>query len=161
LTLSPRHLHDVVGSAQGRLTIRQLLEDVLPRRSDMLLTVAQRYFAGDAKAKYRKVFIKRAEEALDETDLPTADLAYLTARIYQLQDRPDKAMPHYEEAIRHNSTQLGWRRQYAALLLEQGRLDAAHQQAQYLVRANPQSAGYRRLLTIINSQRLRAGAPKR
>ena len=45
LTLAPLHLADVMSSARGRLTNGQLLRDVIPVRSDLLLRVAQQYFA--------------------------------------------------------------------------------------------------------------------
>ena len=160
LLLSPIHLPDVMAGARGRLTIRQLLNDTLPARSDVLLRVAREFFAKDNQAKYQAEFLERAEEALDQTDLPADEFAFVAATIYRLQDRPREALDQYADAVSRNGTQLAWRYEYARLLLEEQEYEEAHRQATFLVRADENRAAYQRLLRDVNEQRLRVGAPR-
>ncbi len=160
LLLSPIHLPDVMAGARGRLTIRQLLNDTLPARSDLLLRVARQFFDGEDKAKLRAEFLKRAEEALDPNDLPTDEFAFVAATIYRLLDRPREALEQYADAVSRNSTNLNWRYEYARLLLDQQEFEEAHRQATFLVRADANKTAYKRLLEDVNKQRLRAGTPR-
>ena len=109
LTLSPLHLWDVVEAARGQLTGDQLLNDVLPPRSDYLLNVVQRFLKKDdeKQERVRNAFLNRAEKVLPKTDLPPDQLAYVTARIYRLQDRVDEALPHYRRSGRAKPSAAG------------------------------------------------------
>ena len=159
LTLSDDHLNDIIGSARGKLTLRDLIDKVLPQQSDILLAVIERNFLGEDKTKVRDVFLQRAEEVLEKTDLPPAEMAYVTGSIYRLQGRPSEAAGLLEEAISRDSSQLKWRYEYARLLLDLGDFDGALDQVLILQDEQPKVGRYRRLRDEINKKQHRVGAP--
>jgi tetratricopeptide (TPR) repeat protein len=161
LTLAPLHLADVMSSARGRLTNGQLLREVIPERSDLLLRVAQQYFAGEDSAGVRTAFLERAAETLDQTELPADEWAYVAATVYRMLGRPQEAIEQYREAISRNQQKLAWRYEYARLLFEQEMYDEAYQEATFLVRAQPERIAYERLMKEVNARRLRQGTPQR
>ena len=157
LLLSRLYLADIMSASQGRLTIRQLLELTLPRQADLLLQVATEFFAGDDRAKFRQIFLERAEESLDSTPLPAAELAYTRAAILNLQGRLQDAVPFYADAISRQSNNLPWRYEYARLLIDLQRYDEAYEHVKYLVSARPEFGPYLRLQREFESKRWRAG----
>ncbi len=161
LTLAPLHLADVMSSARGRLTNGQLLRDVIPARSDLLLRVAQQYFTDEDSVGVRTAFLERAAETLGQSELPADEGAYVAATIYRMLGRPQEALDQYSDAISRNQQKLAWRYEYAQLLFEQQRYDAAYEQATFLIRAQPDRVAYQRLLKEVNARRLRQGAPQR
>ncbi len=142
----------------GRLTVRQLLDEVLPPRSDLLLDLAQQYFQGDDKATSRSECLARAEQALGQSSLPQDQLFYVAATIHRLQNKPEQALADYRDAVGMNSRQPAWRYEFARLLLEQRQFDEAYLHARFLVRAQPHVAAYQQLLTDVNAQRLRGSS---
>ncbi len=159
LLLSQLHLDDIMRAAQGRLTVRQLLEQTLPAQADVLLQVAQRHFGGEERARYRQIFLARAEECLPQTELPTADLAYTHGAILRLLGRGDEAVGFYADAISRRSNNLAWRYEFARLLVDVGEYEKAREQAVHLIRAAPENGGYQRLLELANKKLVRQGTP--
>jgi tetratricopeptide (TPR) repeat protein len=147
-------------ASQGRLTIRQLIEQTLPDEAELLLHVARRHFASEQRAPYREVFLERAQASLENTDLPRADAEYTQAAILNLQGRKEQAVPHYERAISLNSKNLNWRLEFAQVLIELERFDAAYEHVNYLITAEPKSGVFRKLQRDFNAKRWRAGVPK-
>jgi O-antigen ligase/tetratricopeptide (TPR) repeat protein len=160
LELSRLDLDGIMVASQGRLTIRQLLEQTLPHEADLLLIVARQYFATEERAPYRHVFLERAATALQETELPRADAEYTQAAILNLQGRREEAARLYARAISLNSQNLNWRLEFAQMLIEMERFDEAHEHVNYLVTAQPNSAVYRKLQRDFNAKRWRVGVPK-
>ena len=160
LLLTPMHLSDIMDSARGQLTIRQILDDVLPMDSEILLKTANEYFSGEAQTSIRNRFLKRAEEALDQTDLPADRLAYITAKIYLLQGRGEEAVPFFKTAVDLNSFTTSWRYDYACLLRDLEKYDEALEQAVVLTSQKPDSARFRRLYEQISGLRHRSGSSK-
>ena len=133
---------------------------MLPPRSDLLLAVAQQYFAGDDRAATRQEFLARAEQMLTQTALPRDELWFTAATIYRLQSKPEQALANYRDAIASNGRQSAWRYEFAQYLLELRQFDEAYDHARFLARSQPQVAAYQRLLADVNAQRLRAGTPE-
>ncbi len=131
LLLSRTHLHDIMRTSRGRLTVRQLLEQTLPREADLLLQVARKFFAGEDLAKIRQIILQRAQDSLDHTTLPTAELEYTRAAILNLQGRGEEAMPVYADAIVRQSNNLVWRYEFARLLIDLKHYDEAFEQVNY------------------------------
>ncbi|MCP4191014.1 MAG: O-antigen ligase family protein [Planctomycetaceae bacterium] len=159
LTLSDVHLDDIIENARGKLTLRDLLEKVLPKRSDILLKVVQRNFLGHDKAKVRNIFLQRAEEFIETTDLPSAQMAYVKGSIYGLQGRTTEAVAELKQAVTLDSSQLNWRFEYAQRLLELEELEEALNQVKILQSERPSRGVYQRLRKEINRKRYRVGAP--
>ena len=159
LTLSDVHLNDIIENARGKLTLRDLLEKVLPKRSDILLKVIQRNFLGDDKIKVRNIFLQRAEEFIETTDLPSAEMAYVKGSIYGLQGRTTEAAAELKQAVTFDGSQLNWRFEYARRLLELEEFEEALNQVKILQSERPSRGVYRRLRKEINRKRYRVGAP--
>jgi tetratricopeptide (TPR) repeat protein len=157
LQLSPQLLDDVLLASRDRLTLRQLLDQTLPPRADMLLRVATTFFGQEDRANARQVVLTRARDAVDQTPLAPAEKEYTRGTILQLQGHPQEAASAYAQAISLNGSNLQWRFQYARLLLELQEYDPALEQVKYLIRARPDFPPYQRLQQEFNQQRWRAG----
>lgn len=155
LEQSPLHLDEIMVAAQGKLTVRQLLDQTLPPQADMLLHVARKFFAGEERTRFRMAFLQRAEEALDRTELPPAELAYTNATILNLSGRGSEAMPFYENAILRRSNEYRWRYEYAQMLYELEEYDKAREHTQYLLQQFPENTVYQRLNRQIISKQVR------
>jgi tetratricopeptide (TPR) repeat protein len=159
LLLTRRHLAEIVAAAQGRLTIRQLLDLVLPRQADLLLQVAREFFGTEDREAMRQIVLRRANQELQDTHLPPAQMAYTQAAILNLMGRKQEAIEFYSEAISRQSNNLDWRYEFARLLMELERFDQAHEHVEYLHNARPKSETYQRLLSEFNARRWRVGIP--
>jgi hypothetical protein len=155
LELSPLHVDDIMTAAQGKLTVRQILEQTLPPQADMLLHVARKFFSGDERTRYRMVFLQRAEDALDRTDLPPDELAYTTATILNLSGRGREAMTFYEDAISRRSNETRWRYEYALMLVELEEYDKAYEHSYALFQLDKNNGTYKRLHANVISKRVR------
>ena len=160
LLLSRLHLDEILSMSQGKLTMRQLLDQTLPNQADLLLRVAVTFFAGDDRAKFRQIVLQRAEESLEDSSLPAPEFEYTHAAILRLQGRPEDAAPLFANAILRRSNNLPWRYEYARLLIDLGRYDEAYEQVNYLIGAEPKSGQYQRLQRDFEAKRWRAGAPE-
>ncbi|MCA9150110.1 MAG: O-antigen ligase family protein [Planctomycetales bacterium] len=159
LLLSPSYANNIVESVRGKLTLRQLFADVLPKQADLLLFVIQRNFAQPEMEAVRKRLLQFAEDALPSTKLPDAEYAYVAARIFNMQEKFDSAIPHYEKAIAAKPTSLGWRYEYAQMLLKAKKYEAAIEQATYLARVAPENKSYENLLRQAISDNNRKDLP--
>jgi tetratricopeptide (TPR) repeat protein len=142
LSLSRLHLDEILSSARGVLTVTQLLDQVIPPRSDLLLEVAQKY------SSVRARFLGRAAQALPQTELPPDQHAIVAATIYTLLGKPREARVHYAKAVSLRPQDLDLQFKLASLLFDMGELEAAREHAQniYMLRPLPE---YRALLEKI------------
>jgi len=159
LELSSQHLDDIVSHARQQLTVEQLVDQILPSQSELLLTVARRNFTDPEELKTRELLLARADEALSRVELPPDKLAYVTGTLHRLQGRPEKAVICLEKAVRQNRSRGDWRFELAVLLTELQRYDEALQQLHLLRNERPEEKRYQRLYERINRERHRAGVP--
>ena len=155
LQLSSMHLHEIVTAAQGKLTIGELLSTVLPKQADVLLDVARNFFAAPGRERIQQLFLERAEDSLDKTRLPPADLAYTAAVILRMRGRGVEAVSHYREAVMLHRSKLAWQYELATLLLELKQYDAALELSKSLMNARRDIRTYERLHKQILGQQLR------
>ena len=159
LTLWQGHLDEIMLASRGRLTVRQLLEQTLPAEPDLLFHVASRHFGEETLAKYREIFLARAADALDDSTLPPAELAYTHGAILRLQGKTSEAVPYYTEAVTLQSKNLAWRFELARLLMDLEEYDLVQEHVVYLVHARPKFNAYQRLKDEFESKRWRVGSP--
>jgi tetratricopeptide (TPR) repeat protein len=160
LLLSRRFLPEIVEAAEGNLTVRQLLDQVLPRQADLLLLVARTHFAAAEQDGLRQSILARAAAAFPMTQLSPAELLYTRGAILKDQGNRQEAVPFYVDAVSRQSNNLAWRMELAQLLIELEQFDQAQEHVAYLHNAQPESAAYRQLLEDFNRRRWRKGAPE-
>ena len=159
LELSSEHLDDIVIYARQQLSVEQLIDQILPPRSELLLTVARRNFNAPEELKTYKLLLARADEILSGSELPADKLAYVTGTLHRLQGRPGQAVIFLEKAVSQNRSRGDWRFELAVLLTELQRYEEALQHLLLLQRERPEKNRYQRLYERINRERHRAGAP--
>ena len=153
LTQTGLHLNEIMEGSKGKLTLGTILQEVIPPKADLLLTVARRKeLSVPSRKKVQQVFLQHAAEALPMTDLPAGQHAYTAGTIYRLLGRLDEAEEQFEVAIRHDPDHTGWLYQYTLTLFELGRLDEALEQANRLtqIRQHPSYSKLKR--NIIQKQ---------
>ena len=159
LELSSEHLDDIVIHTSQHLTTEQLIDQILPPRSELLLTVARRNFNAPEELETHEFLLARAEEILSGSELPADKLAYVTGTLHRLQGRPEQAVIFLEKAVSQNRSRGDWRFELAVLLTELQRYEEALQHLLLLQRERPEENRYQRLYERINRERHRAGAP--
>ena len=159
LELSSEHLDDIVIYARQQLSVEQLIDQILPPRSELLLTVARRNFNAPEELKTYKLLLARADEILSGSELPADKLAYVTGTLHRLQGRPGQAVIFLEKAVSQNRSRGDWRFELAVLLTDLQRYEEALQHLLLLQRERPEKNRYQRLYERINRERHRAGAP--
>ena len=159
LELSSEHLDDIVIHASQLLTAEQLIDQILPPRSELLLTVARRNFNAPEELETHELLLARADEILAGSELPADKLAYVTGTLHRLQGRPEQAVIFLEKAVSQNRSRGDWRFELALLLTELQRYEEALQHLLLLQRERPEENRYQRLYERINRERHRAGAP--
>jgi tetratricopeptide (TPR) repeat protein len=152
LQQSALHLAEIMNSSQGKLTLRTILEKVLPEQPDMILAVAQQYFSTPKHDKIQRFFLNRAVEFLSTGENQTANDAYTAASVYRLLGRFDEAVPQFKDAIALNPVGHAWIYQYAQMLFDMGRIDDALEQANRLTTLNASTVYQNLKRTIMAKQ---------
>lgn len=160
LALGNRYLPEILKVADERMSLWEVVEQVLPDSPQLLLDFAGRteYQAAHYTA-VRHRLAQRALDALDTCDLSDDEKCHLRASALVVQGRFEEAAAEGHRAVRMQPRQLPWRYELALLLKSQGRLDEAHEQARVCAMLNPSRREYRQLLEQINLARLTSTTP--
>jgi O-antigen ligase len=156
LQLEPRSLSQVLTLANGKVTIPQLLDKLLPDSPELLLGLAR----GDASIQVgdaeRASLVQRAKQLLTEQKghSPDARWHYASAGLLRLENHPEAATDAYRLALRLKPDAQDWRREFAEFLEREDKIDEALQQARLCAWAAPDNAGVQQLVVRLNRTKL-------
>jgi tetratricopeptide (TPR) repeat protein len=153
LELSSTNLDDILRAARQHLTPRQLVDEVLPSSTSILVTVVRLQQGDPALAEERELALAKAKRALDSEGLPAAEAHYWRGAIHALQGDQLAAIEEYLQAIRLRPDHTPWRYELALMYVERGMWDEAHEQAQWCARLAPHLPEIRALRERIHQAR--------
>lgn len=156
LALSPEKLPEVVLLLGDSLGDPHVIAQALPDDPHVLLTLIQGQKAFGLDDATLAALAARAEEVLEDADLPEEQHAYLSSQVYIAQGNKPLAIRRLSLAVRLHPMEPNWQYQLAQLLLEKGDLEQAQEHARQAARLRPRGARERRLLQEINDQLLRS-----
>jgi tetratricopeptide (TPR) repeat protein len=139
LELSDRHLPRILAAAGTHLTAAEMLQQVLPDQSGVLLSAAREYAASTepAAAARSRVFLSRAMSLLHTQHDVSADEWARLAATHTLLGEIDEAVAAWERALALAPTHVPWRYAVAEQLYERGRLDEARKQLRLVLAYEP------------------------
>ena len=119
-------------NGRGKITVRMLLDDVIPKHARLLHRTAYHYFAGESPRikKIRKVVLKRAADAIPETEMEEDQLYHIAALIHVGLDDTTNAIKYYKMAIEKNPKQHTWNYSLAEILFKTGDFAEARKYAE-------------------------------
>lgn len=122
----------VKSNGRGKITVGMLLNDVIPKHARLLHRFAYHFLAGDSPRliNARKKVLKRAADAIPETEMEKDQLYHIAALIYVGLDDTQNAIRYYKKAIEQNPKQHTWNYDLAKILLELGDLPEARKYAE-------------------------------
>jgi len=126
-----------------------MIEKLLPEKPDMLTQLARKQYAGEEWSALRGLLVDRAARLLEELELPEDEQCYLRGSVLELKGAYPGAIENYDRAVTLRPNEAAWRYDYAVLLMQQGRLDEAKQQARRGARLLPRSRKHKQLLEQI------------
>jgi tetratricopeptide (TPR) repeat protein len=132
----------------------RMIEKVLPNSPQQLVDLVRRSYAAPEQAEIRRKIARRAEALLGGAVLPEAEGYYLRGSIAAMAEDYPRAIENYRRAVALRAGTITWRYELAMLLVQQGMVDAAHEQAQLCARLDPDNGDYRNLLERIDHARL-------
>lgn len=150
--LTDRYEDRILALASERLGVAELVEAVLPDSPQLLVRLARQRYASEEKAQH--LLVERAEQLINQVDLPEEEWHYLRGSLYALKNQLPLAVQSYGRALALRPKQVRWRYELAMILRQQGLSEDAHEQAKWCVRQDPSSTEFRRLLQEINLARL-------
>lgn len=156
LSLSSRHLADILPLAGRQLSLWHTVEKVLPDSPALLIRLARGRYQGDQHASIRGMLIKRAERLIKQADLPEDERCYLRGSLFALKGLYGQAILNLSRATELRWQELNWRHELALLLKQQGRIAEAYEHARLCARMDPNNSRYRRLLREITHTQLTA-----
>jgi tetratricopeptide (TPR) repeat protein len=155
LTLSSRYLTDILDMMGQELETPGMVQKVLPDSPELLVRLAQKQYAADEHANLRRLLVERAEELIEQVDLPADERHHLRGSVLALKGVNSEAIKSYADAVKLRPNEVVWRYEFALLLKREGLLDEAHAQAKQCARMAPAEREYRELLEQIHEARLK------
>ena len=129
-------------------TIEQI-DMLYPDSPKLLLSLARQAYRDNAVAQ--QYLLGRAFSSLDlDEQMPLEEKEYVRYTIRLMQNRPDEAIPHLQEALMISPSKTQWRYSLSILLRDQGRIEEAQKEAKRCVRAEPANKKYKDLLRELN-----------
>jgi O-antigen ligase/tetratricopeptide (TPR) repeat protein len=156
LSLSPRHLDNVLDLADPWLTNVETIRELLPDSPKLMVDLARRRFTEEEQQTVRLLLLDRAEELLAQTPPPEAERFYLAAAALAIRGNYQEAFTNYAQAVRREPENLEWRYEYAKALHGEKQWQEARKQALWCVRLAPDVKKYQQLLEAINRVSLAA-----
>ncbi|MBI3467789.1 MAG: O-antigen ligase family protein [Planctomycetes bacterium] len=153
LELSSTHLDGILLAARQHLTPQQLVDEVLPSSTSILVTVVRLQQGDPTLAEERELVLAKAQRALESEGLPTAEAHYWRGAIRALQGDYQAAIEEYLQAIRLRPSHTPWRYELALMYADRDMWDEAHEQAQWCARLAPRLPEIRALLERIHQAR--------
>jgi len=159
LEISPEYLTEVLEFARPRVPFSELVARVLPPSPDFLLDAAEGEFSGPDRAEDRRLLVQRALDLLRDSDAPEAERQRAVGRALVLLQRYPEALRAYLYAVRERPNVAAWRYELSLLLLRQGHVEGALEQARTCLRLDPQNVNYQRHLRQVKQRRFVSGQP--
>ena len=156
LDLDPKLCGKVLPLALRFLGLDRMVETVLPESPQRLVELARKQYGAPEQAEIRRKIARRADGLLNRAGLTDAETAYLRGSIAVLEEDYPRAIRNYRRAVTLRGTNLSWRYELALLLIRQGMVEAAREQAQVCAQLHPDNGDYRTLLEQIEHIRLAA-----
>jgi len=128
----------------------EMVEKLLPASPEKLIRWAREEFPAEENDTVHRLLVQRAEELMEQVDLPQDERYYLWGAIYELKGLYPQAIENYSRAVELRRQAIGWRYQLAQLLRHEGMIHQAHREAVRCAQANPHKREYRILLEEIN-----------
>jgi tetratricopeptide (TPR) repeat protein len=151
LTLTSRHLSEIVRLTRRQLSTEQLITTVVPPLPELLVKLAEDHFAPESLAADRLLIARRAEALLDDDKREHPDLLHLRGRINVLQGRYAEAITDYRAALLLQSHNAKLRYDLARLLAVEGNRPEARRHAEICAYLDPRNQRYVSLLESLSS----------
>lgn len=127
--LTPAYGERILRLASERVEPAQIAAELMPASPEaMVQFVRARRAVGDSAEQWAHT-LRQAESLLPNSTAPTAEKLRLRAALAELGGQPAPAIEGYFQALALRPAEVIWRRELARLLLTEGRLDEARQQA--------------------------------
>jgi len=133
-----------------------MIDTVLPQSPQRLVELARQQYGAPEQAEIRHKIARRADGLLDRAGLTDAETAYWRGSIAALEEDYPRAIRNYRRAVTLRGTNVSWHYELALLLMRQGMVEAAREQAQICAQLRPENGDYRTLLEQIEHARLAA-----
>jgi tetratricopeptide (TPR) repeat protein len=156
LELSDAFLGPIVDRGARLLGPREMAEDLLPDRADVLVAVVDRLFPRPQDAARRQPFLDRARRILEAKAGPlTPPELHARALVLLSLGRREEAAGAYQALVSREPTHVDWRFEYARLLSELGRLEESRRQLLALLTQEPDHPAARHLLETVTHEAAR------
>lgn len=146
LEISPSYLPEVLEFCGPQVPFSEIVSQALPQSPKFLLDMAAQRPGGSDAAEQRTLLVERALELLRNSDAPEAERQHLVGRGLALLGRYPEALRAYLYAVQERPNVASWRYELSVLLLHEGHVDEAVEQAQASLRLAPDNADYQRHL---------------
>ncbi|MBI2478558.1 MAG: hypothetical protein HYV60_07945 [Planctomycetia bacterium] len=131
-----------------------VVDEITPNSPQLLVkTAGGDYFRTDERM--RQALLGRAEELLQDGELPPPDREQIEGAIHTLREEDEQAVASLTKAVAGRPEMTAWRYELASLLLKRGDLEGAWMHARTCVRMEPENEQFDALLKQLNRTRLR------
>ena len=143
-------------ACDGAIPPEQIVDRLLPDSPGLLVRLARDYARDARHARLRQLLMDKAVRLLPHAALARGERERLEAVVASLEKRNARAIELYQAAVRLRPTEAAWRYELAQLLFQEGRWDAAIDEARMCAITDPRNPRYRILLEQIHETRLRS-----
>ena len=160
LELDPDRLHKIRHLWMNHVTLEQELQWILPNSPQLLLSLASGSYAGDKHREIRHALVLRAQQLLEvkSGQLTESERLHVRARCSVLRDDPAAAVDYYRQLLVREPLHIEWRLELVGLLHQQGKYQAALDQAELCQAMAPEQAAIRARVTALWQLHLRQSA---
>lgn len=123
-SLSLEYHYSILAIACRRLTMAQMLEQVIPASPEILIKLVRERYQGQEHAYDRGLLMQRIGQLLSTLPLKTADRYHAQAGFELLKNNVPEALADYQRAVELDPSQYGWRQDWLALLKKVQSADA-------------------------------------
>lgn len=160
LELAPDRLHKIRHLWMNQITLDQELQSILPDSPELLLSLASVSYAGDEHRAIRHALVLRAQQLLEvkSGQLTESERLHALARCSVLRDDPTAAVDYYRQLLVREPLHIEWRLELVGLLHQQGKYQAALDQAELCQAMAPDQAAIRERVNSLRQLHLRQPA---
>jgi tetratricopeptide (TPR) repeat protein len=157
LELAPDRLPKIRHLWRNQVTLDQELRWILPDSTELLLSLAGGSYASDEHRAIRHALVLRAQQLLEgkSDQLTESGRLRALARCSVLRDDPAAAVEYYRQVLGREPLNIGWRLELVELLQQQGKYQAALDQAELCQAMAPNQAAIRERVTSLRQLQLR------
>ncbi|MGD0896636.1 MAG: O-antigen ligase family protein [Thermoguttaceae bacterium] len=155
LVLSSTHLQDILTIVDEQVQTPGVIEKLLPPSPSLLIQLAQGRYRAPEQAGVRRLLTGRAEELIEQVDLPEAEKHALRGAACAMRECYPDAIANYRLAVRLRPREMGWHYGLALALWHSGSIEEASLEARWCALADPGKSEYRALVEEINRVRMK------